>query len=171
MLQHAFARAGIAYRPAAVACTLEAFRLLEPLADNHRLQSLCDRHGIDLAGAHEAMADVLATAALLRARCSPRDSRPRRSSSTTRRTCGCARAATRDPRPSRRSGASSAWRGRPGCCGPTAASTASGSSRSSQRVAGTADVDALTRAQVQDVYDALEELIAQAASLPAAANG
>ena len=66
MLQHAFAREGIEYRPGAVACTLEAFRLLEPLADNHRLQSICDRRGIALADAHEAMSDVLATAALLR---------------------------------------------------------------------------------------------------------
>ena len=66
MVQHAFARAGIDYRPPAVACTLEAFRLLEPLADNHRLQSICDRRGIVLEGAHEAIGDVLATVALLR---------------------------------------------------------------------------------------------------------
>ena len=49
-----------------VACTLEAFRLLEPLADNHRLQSICDRRGVELADAHDAMSDVLATTALLR---------------------------------------------------------------------------------------------------------
>ncbi len=54
------------YRPDAAACTLEAFRLVEPLADNHRLQSICERHGIALEGPHEAMSDVLATAALLR---------------------------------------------------------------------------------------------------------
>ena len=66
MLHHAFAREGIDYRPGAVACTLEAFRLLEPLAENHRLQSICDRRGIVLADAHDAMSDVLATAALLR---------------------------------------------------------------------------------------------------------
>ena len=66
MLQHAFARAGIEYRPAGTACTLEAFRLLEPLADNHRLQSICERRGIALEGAHEALSDVLATAELLR---------------------------------------------------------------------------------------------------------
>ena len=46
MLHHAFAREAVEYRPAAVACTLEAFRLLEPLADNHRLQSICDRRGV-----------------------------------------------------------------------------------------------------------------------------
>ena len=66
MLRHAFAREGITYEPAAVSCTLEAFRLLDPLADNHRLQSICDRRGIELHDAHEAMSDVLATTALLR---------------------------------------------------------------------------------------------------------
>jgi predicted lipid-binding transport protein (Tim44 family) len=39
-----------------------------------------------------------------------------------------------------------------------------------QRVAGTADLDTLTRAQVQDVYDALEELIAERDSLAPAAS-
>ena len=39
---------------------------LEPLADNHRLQSICERHGIALEGPHEATSDVLATASLLR---------------------------------------------------------------------------------------------------------
>ena len=34
-----------------------------------------------------------------------------------------------------------------------------------ERVAGTADVDALTREQVQDVYDALDELIEQQAAV------
>ena len=67
MLQHACARAGTEYDPPAVACTLEAFRLLEPLADNHRLQSICERRGIVLDGAHEALSDVLATAGLLAA--------------------------------------------------------------------------------------------------------
>ncbi len=61
VLQHSFARAGIEYRPGGTACTLEAFRLLEPLADNHRLQSICERRGIALEDAHEALSDVLAT--------------------------------------------------------------------------------------------------------------
>ena len=39
-----------------------------------------------------------------------------------------------------------------------------------EQVTGTADVDALTRAQVQDVYDALEELIADEAVMAAAAS-
>jgi hypothetical protein len=39
------------------------------------------------------------------------------------------------------------------------------------RVVGAADVDRLTRAQVQDVYDALEELIEQQAAFASAASG
>jgi DNA polymerase III epsilon subunit family exonuclease len=170
MLQHAFARAGIAYRPAAVACTLETYRLLEPLADNHRLQSLCDRHGIDLTGAHEAMADVLATAALLRLvlaeglapetveldhsaymRLRSRgDTRPA-SEPQVRRVFGLARSA--------------------GLLRPDGGVDATRVVALVERVTGTADVGTLTRAQVQDVYDALEELIAHGASLPAAASG
>jgi hypothetical protein len=38
------------------------------------------------------------------------------------------------------------------------------------RVTGVADVDTLTRAQVQDVYDALEELIEQQPALAPAAS-
>ena len=66
MLQHAFLAAGIEYRPAGVACTLDAFRLLEPLAPDHRLESICERRGISLVHAHDAPSDVSATAALLR---------------------------------------------------------------------------------------------------------
>ena len=58
--------AGIAYRPSGVACTLEAFRLLDPLAPDHRLESICERRGISLVDAHDAPSDVSATAALLR---------------------------------------------------------------------------------------------------------
>jgi hypothetical protein len=170
MLQHAFARAGIAYRPAAVACTLETYRLLEPLADNHRLQSLCDRHGIDLTGAHEAMADVLATAALLRLvlaeglapetveldhsaymRLRSRgDTRPA-SEPQVRRVFGLARSA--------------------GLLQPDGGVDRDRVVALVERVTGSADVESLTRAQVQDVYDALEEMIAHDASLPAAAHG
>ena len=46
ILQHAFENAGLDYRPASVACTLAAFRILEPLADNHRLEEICKRHDI-----------------------------------------------------------------------------------------------------------------------------
>jgi DNA polymerase III epsilon subunit family exonuclease len=66
LLEHAFARAGIRYRPPAVACTLDAFRLLEPGERSHRLESLSQRHGIALDDAHDARGDVLATVELFR---------------------------------------------------------------------------------------------------------
>ena len=169
MLQHAFAREGIDYAPAAVACTLEAFRLLDPLADNHRLQSLCDRRGIELHDAHEAMSDVLATAALLRVLLdegiapetveldhdaymrlrSRGDTRPA-SEPQIRRVFGLARSA--------------------GIVGPDGSADRERVAALVERVVGTADVDALTRAQVQDVYDALAELIADRGVMTAAAQ-
>ncbi len=170
MLQHAFARAGLAYRPPAVACTLEAYRLLEPLADNHRLQSICARHGIALDGAHEAVSDVLATVALLRLllrwgiapetveldhaaymRLRSRGDGRHASEPQIRRVFGLARSAGL----LRRDGGVDRDR--------VVALV--------ERVAGTSDVDALTRAQVQDVYDALEQLIEEQAALPPAAHG
>jgi DNA polymerase III epsilon subunit family exonuclease len=66
LVQHAFARAGVRYLPAGVACTLDAFRLLEPTERSHRLESLCERHGIPLGDAHDARGDALATVELLR---------------------------------------------------------------------------------------------------------
>lgn len=66
LVEHAFARAGTRYRPAGVACTLDAFRLLEPTATSHRLESLSERHGVAHRDAHDARGDVLATVALLR---------------------------------------------------------------------------------------------------------
>lgn len=164
MLQHAFASAGIDYEPAAVACTLDAFRLLEPLADDHRLQSICARRGIALEGAHEAPSDVLATAALLRVLLldegvapetvqldhaaymrlrSRGDTRPA-SQPQIRRVFGMARSAgllRRDGGVDR---------------AQVVALVA--------RVTGGDDVDSLTRAQVQDVYDALELLIERRAA-------
>jgi DNA polymerase III epsilon subunit family exonuclease len=162
MLQEAFARAGVDYRPAGVACTLEAFRLLEPLAHDRRLESICERRGIVLEDAHEALADVLATAALLRVlfleegiapetveldlaaymRLRSRgDTRPA-SERQIRRVFGMARSAgmlAADGRVDRASVASLV-----------------------EGVTGSPDVDALTREQVQDVYDQLEQLIASA---------
>ena len=162
MLRHAFVRTGLDYRPDGVACTLEAFRLLEPLADNHRLQTICERRGIELHDAHEAIGDVLATVALLRLLLdegiapetveldhaaymrlrSRGDTRPA-SEPQIRRVFGMARSA-----------------------GLLRADGGVDSDRVGdlvERVTGSADVDGLTRAQVQDVYDALEELIAPAA--------
>ena len=169
MLRHAFGRESIEYRPGATACTLEAFRLLEPLADNHRLQTICDRRGVVLADAHDAMSDVLATTALLRVLLdegiapetveldhnaymrlrSRGDTRPA-SEPQIRRVFGLARSA--------------------------GLVLADGTADREQVVAlvfqvtGVTDVDALTRAQVQDVYDALEELIEQQPALAPAAS-
>src|SRR5207253_461188 len=41
MLRYSFATVGVDYRPSGVACTLEAFRLLDPLARAHTLEALC----------------------------------------------------------------------------------------------------------------------------------
>jgi DNA polymerase III epsilon subunit family exonuclease len=164
MLRHAFARVGLDYRPVDVACTLEAFRLLEPLADNHRLQSICARRGIELNGAHEAIGDVLATVALLRLLLaegfapetveldhsaymrlrSRGDTRPA-SEPQIRRVFGMARSA-------------GLVRSDGGVDGERVGELV-------ERVTGTADVDTLTRAQVQDVYDALDELITEVAAV------
>jgi DNA polymerase-3 subunit epsilon len=65
ILQHGLASVRIVYEPPAVARTLEAFRLLEPLAPAHNLEALCDRHEIAL-DAHHALGDALATALLFR---------------------------------------------------------------------------------------------------------
>ena len=116
LVQHAFARAGARYLPIGVACTLDAFRLLEPTERSHRLESLCERHGIELDDAHDARDDALATVELLRLLLR-RGLPPRPSSSTTARTCAPARAATRGPPPTRRSGGSSRSPARPGSSG------------------------------------------------------
>jgi DNA polymerase III epsilon subunit family exonuclease len=166
MLKHAFALTGIDYCPVGVACTLDAFRLLEPLAGDHRLQSICDRRGIAFEDAHDALSDVLATTALLRLLLdegiapetveldqaalrlrSRGDTRPA-SERQIRRVFGLARSA-RMLLPS------------------------DGVDRTQvvalvQRACGTADVDSLTREQVQDVYDALERVIAMAPVIQAA---
>ena len=163
MLQNAFARAGIDYRPAAVACTLEAFRLLEPLAPNHRLESICERRGVELAGAHEALGDVLATAALLRVlldegiapetvaldhvaymRLRSRGDRRPASEPQIRRVFGLARSA--------------------GMVRPDGGVDRDRVAGLVQTVTGSADVDALTREQVQDVFDALELLLERPAA-------
>ena len=159
MLKHAFALTGIDYNPVGVACTLDAFRLLEPLAGDHRLQSICDRRGIAFEDAHEALSDALAATALLRVLLdqglapetveldhaaflrlrSRGDTRPA-SERQIRRVFGMARSAG-------------------------LLDLGGGVDRRQvvalvQRACGTADVDSLTREQVQDVYDALERAIA-----------
>jgi DNA polymerase III epsilon subunit-like protein len=166
LLEHAFARAGTRYRPPAVACTLDAFRLLEPSERSHRLESLCERHGIALDDAHDARGDVLATVELLRILLregiapetveldhpaymrlrSRGDTRPA-SEPQVRRVFGLARAA--------------------GLLSPDGSVDREAVLALVERVSGVTDVDALTREQVQDVYDELERLIAE---LPAAAR-
>jgi DNA polymerase-3 subunit epsilon len=159
MLRHAFARAGIGYSPCGVACTLDAFRLLEPLADDHRLESVCQRQGIVSEGAHEAMNDVLATTALVRVllgqgfapqtavldraaflRLRARGDHRPASGAQVRRVFGLARSA--------------------GLLLPNGDVDRARVVALVQGAAGTSDVDLLTREQVQDVYDALDLLIA-----------
>jgi DNA polymerase III epsilon subunit family exonuclease len=169
MLRRAFGRESIEYRPGAVACTLEAFRLLEPLADNHRLQTICDRRGVVLADAHDAMSDVLATTALLRVLLdegiapetvelyhnaymrlrSRGDTRPA-SEPQIRRVFGLARSA--------------------GLVLPDGTADREQVAALVVQITGVTDVDALTRAQVQDVYDALDELMEQQPALAPAAS-
>lgn len=48
------------------ACTLEVARLVEPDAEEHRLEVMCEARGIQLENAHDAMADTAATAAFAR---------------------------------------------------------------------------------------------------------
>jgi DNA polymerase III subunit epsilon len=157
MLRHAFARAGIDYSPISVACTLDAFRLLEPLADDHRLESICERRGIILEGAHEARNDVLATVALLRLllaeglapetveldleaflRLRARGDTRQATERQIRRVFGLARSA--------------------GLLLPNGEVDRAEVDAVVQRVAGSAEINLLTRAQVQRVYDVLEHL-------------
>ena len=168
-VQHAFARAGIAYRPPAAACTLEAFRLLEPLADNHRLQSICDRRGIALEDAHEAISDVLATVALLRVLLdegiAPETVELDHSAYMRLRSRGDTRPAS-DPQIRRVFGMARSA----GLLRPDGGVDRDRVVALVERVTGTAGVDRVTRAQVQDVYDALDELIEQRAALSHAAT-
>jgi DNA polymerase III epsilon subunit family exonuclease len=159
MLHHAFERAGLVFHPDSVACTLEAFRLVDPLAPNHRLESICEQHGIALEGAHEALGDVLATVALLRVllergiapetvqldhvaymRLRSRGDRRPASAPQVQRVFGLARAA--------------------GLVHPDGSVDRDAVVALVERVSGMADVDALTREQVQDVYDELDLLVA-----------
>ncbi len=169
MLQHAFARVGIDYRPQATACTLEAFRLLEPRADNHRLQSICERRGIPLHDAHEATSDVLATVALLRvlldAGVAPETVRLDETAYQRLRSRGDTRPAS-EPQLRRVYGMARSA----GLLGVDGTVDRDQVGALVLEVVGSGDVDALTRSQVQDVYDALDELIQQRVALPPAAS-
>jgi DNA polymerase III epsilon subunit family exonuclease len=158
MLRHGLARVGVLYCPVGVACTLDAFRLLEPLSESHRLDALCRTYGIPL-DAHDALSDALATAALLRVLIdgygvapetveldpsvfmrlrSRGDTRPA-SEPQIRRVFGLARSA--------------------GLLLPDGSTHRDHVLSLVERVAGTSNVDELTREQVQDVYDELERMI------------
>ena len=136
-----------------------AFRLLEPLADDHRLTSICARHDIALEEAHEALmrraCDCCASAsvaldedlapetvrldqaAFMRFR-SRGDTRPA-SEPQIRRVFGLARSA--------------------GLLHPDGSVDRDRVVAIVERVTGIADLDRLTREQIQDVYDALDLLI------------
>ena len=170
MVQNALKASGIDYRPDAVACTLEAFRLMEPLADNHRLESICERRGVLSEGAHEAMSDVLATVALLRVLLAeglaPETVRLDHAAYMRFRSRGDTRLAS-EPQIRRVFGMARAA----GLLGPDGGVDRDRVAALVERVAGTTEVASLTRAQIQDVYDALVEMIAQRAALPTAAHG
>src|SRR6188472_617045 len=166
LVQHAFARAGVRYIPAGVACTLDAFRLLEPTERSHRLESLCERHGIPLDDAHDARGDALATVGLfrlllaegiapetvelderayMRAR-SRGDTRPA-SEPQIRRVFALARVA--------------------GIVGPDGTVDRDAVAALAVRVAR-AEIDELNHEQVQDVYDELERMRSELPEEPAA---
>jgi DNA polymerase-3 subunit epsilon len=158
MLQSTFQTAGLEFRPVAVACTLDAFRVLEPLAENHQLGTLCERHGVALA-AHDALSDTLAAAALVRVLLG-RDLAPESvqldlDAFMRLRTRGDSRPAS-DPQ-IRRVFALARVAGLTGADGRADRDMVC---QLVHRVAGTDEPDLLTREQVQDVYDELERLIA-----------
>jgi len=147
MLQHAFAGVGVAYEPAGVACTLDAFRLLEPLAPDHRLESICKRRGIPLVDAHDASSDVAATAALLRVLL---DQGIAAETIQLDHEAFLRFRSRGDKRP-----ATAAQIRRVFALGYVAGLSREGIFELVARAVRTSDVDALTREQVQDVYDAL----------------
>ncbi len=160
MLEHAFARAGLDYRP--VARRVHARRVSAARADRAKPPARVDlraarRRARRCARRPRRRArDGGAAAAPARRghRARDRGARPRRihapprprgdtrpaSEPQIRRVFGMARSA--------------------GLVGPDGRSTVTRSSRLVERVTGVSDVDSLTREQVQDVYDELELLIA-----------
>jgi DNA polymerase III epsilon subunit family exonuclease len=158
MLHGAFKAAGLEYRPAAVACTLDAFRVLEPLAGDHRLETLCERHDVALDGAHDATGDALAAAALVRVLLerdlAPESARLDLDAFMRLRTRGDTRPAS-DPQ-IRRVFALARVAGLTGADGRADRNKVC---ELVHRVAGIKEPALLTREQVQDVYDELERLI------------
>jgi DNA polymerase-3 subunit epsilon len=158
-LQAEFMRGGIDYQPARVACTLAAFRLVEPTAGDHRLGSVCDRQGFPLTGAHDALNDALATAVLLRVLLHCHELAPEtveldHVAFMRLRARGDTRVAT-----------AAQIRRVFGMARSAGLNDAEGSVDRERVVAlveevtGTANLDALTREQVQVVFDELERLL------------
>lgn len=158
MLASALRTTGVEYHPPAVACTLDAFRLLEPLAQEYRLEAICARHGVQLAGAHDAMHDAKATAALVKVLLgrdlAPESARLDLDAFMRLRTRG-------DTRP-----ASEPQIRRVFALARVAGLTGSDGRADREKVcelilhvAGFDEPDRLTREQVQDVFDELERLI------------
>lgn len=169
MLQHGLATEGLVYRPVGVACTLDAFRLLEPLAPSHRLEAICARHGIQLEDAHEALGDVVATAALVRLLLAqgiaPETVVLDRAAYLRLRSVGDTRSAS-EPQIRRVFGLARSA----GLLRPDGGVDRDAVLALVERVTGTPDVDALTREQVQAVYDELEREIDRRAALAPAAS-
>jgi DNA polymerase III epsilon subunit family exonuclease len=147
MLRHGLASVGCAYEPPGVACTLEAFRLLEPLLPAHNLEALCRAHNVELT-AHDALGDALATAALLRlilaAGLAPETVELDEAAAWRLRSRGDVRPATERQI------------ARVFALGHDAGLADEDILELVARVTRAADVESLTREQVQDVYDALE---------------
>jgi DNA polymerase III epsilon subunit family exonuclease len=168
LVEHAFARAGLRYRHAGVACTLDAFRLLEPTAPSHRLEPLSRRHGIELDDAHDARGDVLATVGLLRILLdegiAPETVELDESAYQRLRSRG-------DTRPASAAQIRRllALAGRAGLVREDGTTDAAAVARLVARLTGRAALGELTREQVQDVFDALERrAAAHGAGEPAA---
>ena len=160
MLASALRTTGVEYHPPAVACTLDAFRLVEPLAQEHRLEAICARHGVQLAGAHDAMHDAEATTALVKLLLdrdlAPESARLDLDAFMRLRTRG-------DTRP-----ASEPQIRRVFALARVAGLTGSDGRADREKVcelilhvAGFDEPDRLTREQVQDVFDELERLITE----------
>ena len=160
MLGAALRTAGLEYRPPAVACTLDAFRVLEPLAQEHRLEAICSRQRVHLAGAHDAMRDAEATAALVKVLLdrdlAPESARLDLDAFMRLRTRGDTRPAS-EPQ-IRRVFALARVAGLAGSDGRADRGKVC---ELILRVAGIDEPDRLTREQVQDVYDELERLITE----------
>lgn len=152
MVHEAFRHAGIDFEPSQVACTLDAYRVLEPTATDHRLESLCARHDIALEDAHDALSDVLATTALVRLMLArglaPETAQLDLGAYLRLRSRGDTRLASDGQIRRVFALAHAAGVGREELLKVVA------------RTTGTGEVDALTREQVQDVYDLLEPLAA-----------